>query len=72
MFTFGLSLPEMAALKVLRSGLLAMACDPVCSAIDSIEPAPVGTCGSGNLVDVGTGTEAVGAGGSTGVGVGSA
>lgn len=43
MLTSGFSLPEMAALNVLNSGLFAIACEPVCSAIESMEPAPVGT-----------------------------
>jgi hypothetical protein len=38
MLMAGLSLPEIASLKVLNSGLLASACEPVCTAIDSIEP----------------------------------
>ena len=43
MLMSGFSLPEIASLKVLRSGLLASASEPVCSAIESIEPGPVGT-----------------------------
>ena len=65
MLISGLSLPEMASLNVLSSGLFAIAWEPVCSAIESMEPGPVGTslrylsqpgpCGSGTFVDVGTG-----------------
>ena len=88
MLMSGLSLPEMNPLKVLRSGLLAIASDPVCRAIESIEPGPVGfclryssqpgPCGSGTLVEVGTVEVGTGTGevadgaGSTGSGVGSA
>ena len=43
MLISGFSLPEIAALKVLRSGLLAMACDAVWTAMDGMDPAPVGT-----------------------------
>jgi hypothetical protein len=39
----GVGRPEIAALKVLRSGLLAIACDAVWPAIAGIDPAPVGT-----------------------------
>ena len=43
MLISGFSVPEIAALKVLRSGLLAIACDAVWPAIAGIDPAPVGT-----------------------------
>ena len=43
MLISGFNLPDIAALKVLRSGLLAMAWDAVWSAMDGIEPAPEGT-----------------------------
>ena len=84
MLMSGFSVPEIAALKVLRSGLLAIACDAVWPAIDGIDPAPVGTalryasqpgpCGSGTFVGVAAAVAvgAAGAAGSTGVGVGSA
>jgi len=43
-FTAGFQLPEIAALNVLRSGLLAMAWEADCVDIPVNEPAPVGTC----------------------------
>ena len=43
MLISGFNLPDIAALKVLRSGLLAMAWDAVWSAMDGMEPAPEGT-----------------------------
>ncbi len=43
MFTAGFSLPEIAELKVLRSGLAAMASEATWVAMLANEPAPVGT-----------------------------
>ena len=42
MLMSGLSLPEIAALNVLRSGLEAIACEAVCSAIEAMEAGPAG------------------------------
>ena len=44
MFTAGFSLPEMAELNVLRSGLDAMAAEATWLPIPMNEPAPPGTC----------------------------